>query len=126
MLLQSPGSVATSPPLPDRAIRAATHVLKRAVAEARSSLTVQEGLYRAYRDHLLGLEGMESLPVCLADPIRALLVDLSRGLGLEEATRRKVARSTLGSQDANLLLARLETMAASAETLGAALSRPTS
>jgi hypothetical protein len=102
--------------LESRSVEAAARDLRQAVVQVRTSLTLQEGLYRAYMTRLCDLEvDLRHLPRGLKAAIHEVVTDLRTTLGLDEHTRTKMAPSTLDQQHAELLLARLEAIASSAE-----------
>lgn len=100
-----------------QAVKAALIGLRQALARANESLTVQEGLYRAYMAHLCDLDPIEGVPETLKSAIHDLVVELRAVFGFDEATGAKLTPSTLGRQHATLLLARLKAIAATAEAL---------
>jgi hypothetical protein len=87
------------------------------VARANESLTVQEGLYRAYTAHLCDLDPVEGIPATLKTSIHDLVVELRAVFGFDQATGAKLMPSTLRRRHATRLLARLESIAAVAEAL---------
>jgi len=90
--------------------------LRQALAKATSSLTLQEGLYRAYVGHLCDLTYFDDVPNNLRVALHALLADLRQVLGFDE-TGDKVGGSTLGQAQATALLARLASITLQAEEL---------
>jgi hypothetical protein len=101
-----------------RSVEAAAQVLRQAVGQASTSLTLQEGLYRAYATRLCDLEtDLRYLPHGLKAAIHEVVADLRTAFGFDERTRTKVAPSTLDQRRAELLLARLEAIASSAEAV---------
>lgn len=109
-----------------RSVHVAVLGLRQALAKTTESLTVQEGLYRAYRAHLCDLDPIEDMPLSLKVAIHDLVVELRDVFGFDEATGAKLAPSTLERRHAAVLLARLKAIAASAEALavGAETGRP--
>ena len=100
-----------------RSMQVAVLWLRRALEKANASLTVQEGLYRAYTTHLCDLDPIDDIPDSLREAIHEFVVDLRRAFGFDEATGAKIAPSTLGRRQAALLLARLGTITSGAEAL---------
>jgi hypothetical protein len=103
-----------------RIVHVAVIGLRRALATASESLTLQEGLYRAYRDHLRDLDQVDGLPSALGAAIHDLVIDLRQAFGLDQMSGAKVAASTLRYRRATLLLARLNAIASNAEGLAEA------
>jgi hypothetical protein len=80
-------------------------------------LTLQEGLYEAYRRDLWWLESLDGVPSDLRVAISAILCDLRTAFGFDSATGDKNGASTLGQQDAVDILARLQAVSARAESV---------
>jgi hypothetical protein len=100
-----------------RSVSVALLGLRQALARANESLTVQEGLYRAYTGHLCDLDPVEGVPDALNTAIHDLVVELRTVFGFDQATGAKLMPSTLRRRHATLLLARLRSIAARAEAL---------
>jgi len=98
--------------------------LRHAVATTNSSLTLQEGLYRAYKSDLCDLPYFDDVPIALEAELQSVLAELRSVFGLDETTGAKLAGSTLDRKRAAAILARLETIASSAEALAASLAGP--
>jgi hypothetical protein len=95
--------------------------LHRTVADVTSSLTVQEGLYRAYTRDFLCLADFDGIPDDLREAVDAIVRTLGEAFGFDSATGQKKRPSTLGEQDAAVLLARLRAITAAAEKVAARL-----
>jgi hypothetical protein len=98
--------------------------LRQAVATTNSSLTLQEGLYRAYKSDLCDLPYFDDVPTALETELQSVLVELRSVFGFDEATGTKLAASTLDRKQAAAILARLEKIASSAEALAERLAAP--
>ena len=104
-----------------RSVHLLSRALQRAVADATSSLTVQEGLYRAYTQDLACLADIDGIPDDLRESVDAIARTLGEAFGFDSATGEKKGPSTLGQPDANTLLERLRAVSATADELAARL-----
>ena len=93
----------------------ATNLLA-AVAKAKSSSTLQEGLYEAHQRYLSGLDDFDGVPGAFGSVIRSLLIELRDALGLNELGK-KTSVSTLTRQHAEEIIGRIEILAFSAAAL---------
>jgi hypothetical protein len=98
-----------------QSVQLAAWALKRAVGKACSSLTLQEGLYEAYRRDLCWLESLQGVPSDLQVAISAIVCDLRTAFGVDAVTGDKSAASTLGQQDAVDILTRLQAVSSAAK-----------
>jgi hypothetical protein len=112
--IASPVSVVRS-----RSVDLLAWALHRAVTDADSSLTIQEGLYKAYTRDLLCLAGVDGVPDALRESIDAIVRTLGEALGFDSVTGQKKGPSTLGERDAAALLAHLRTVSAAVEKIAA-------
>ena len=101
----------------ERSVHVAVAGLRQALVEAQASLTVQEGLYRAYTAHLCDLDAIDGMPSALGASIHDLICELRSVFGFDLCTGRKVAPSTLKRWRAAELLERLRAVTSSAEWL---------
>jgi hypothetical protein len=100
-----------------RSVEVVAQGLRRAVATTRSSLTLQEGLYRAYVRDLWDLPYFDDVPTALENELQALLAELRDVFGLDKTTGMKLTAATLDRPGAAAILERLEAIASSAEAL---------
>ena len=115
MFSARPGGKNVTSTAPTRALDVVVRDLHSAIATATAALTLQEGLYRAYTSHLIGLADFGGVPRTLEGPLRDLVSDLGSALGFDE-TGQKRAASTLGPHQAAEILARLEALAVGADS----------
>jgi hypothetical protein len=118
MISSRPGEATPAGNTVSRAIDVVARGLRRALAQASSSLTLQEGLYRAYTVHLCDLTYFDDVPSDLRAALHSVLAELRCGLGFDE-TGEKVRASKLEHEQATALLARLEALTLQAEALAA-------
>jgi hypothetical protein len=113
MTSSSPGVSVTE----SRSLQVVARGLRQAVARTHASLTLQEGLYRAYLTDLCDLPYFDDVPTALETELQSVLAELRGVFGLDEATGTKVTASTLDRQRASEILMRLEAIASAAEAL---------
>ncbi len=101
------------------AARLAAWTLRKALVRADGSATVQEGLYQAYKWHLVALEEFEGPPHELLARIHTVIVDLRRVFGFDRAGN-KISSSVLRSAEAQVILERLRELARDAESIAQA------
>ena len=118
MISSRPGQAPITRSVASRSTDLVARGLRQALAKATSSLTLQEGLYRAYTAHLFDLAYFDDVPSNLRIALLMVLADLRYSLGFDE-TGEKVRASRLEHGDATALLARLEAVTLQAEALAA-------
>ena len=107
------------PVLTPRPVDLAAWALLHAVTRAGSSLTLQEGLYEAYRRDLQWLADVDGVPPALRVAIEAVVHRLQMAFGFDPGTGEKRSPSTLGARDARALHAELRVVSAQAEAAAA-------
>jgi hypothetical protein len=113
----NPGRTVAASTARARCVRFVAQELRRAIATTDASLTVPEGLYRAYSHQLCDLKGLDGIPRSLQSAIDDLLADLRGAFGLDESTGAKVSPSRLDDPQATQLRARLEKVAGLADAM---------
>jgi hypothetical protein len=90
-------------------------MLRRLVATAGSAPTLQEGLYRAYLSDLAHLARFNDGTRAFQGEFHAIVAELRTRLGFDNSGHVKIGASTLRSEQAAAILARLEALASSVE-----------
>ena len=122
MTWSSSGGITVTSDSESRSVEVVAKGLRQAVVTTHSSLTLQEGLYRAYKSDLCDLPYFDEVPATLEAELQSVLTELRSVFGFDETTGAKLAASTLDRKRAAAILARLETIASSAEALAATLA----
>jgi hypothetical protein len=108
-------SSAMTSPEQTQSAAAIRELLRRLVASAAASPTIQEGLYRAYTSDLAHLVRYDDGPRAFQSEFRAIVAELRTRLGFDDSGNVKIRSSTLRSEQAATILSRLEALASSAE-----------
>jgi len=122
MISSSPGGITVTSGSESRSVDVVAKGLRQAVVTTHSSLTLQEGLYRAYKSDLRDLPYFDEVPATLEAELQSVLTELRSVFGFDETTGTKLAASTLDRKRAAAILARLEAIASSAEALAETLA----
>jgi hypothetical protein len=103
--------------LESRSVKIVAQGLRQAVTRTAASLTLQEGLYRAYLSDLCDLPYFDDVPTTLEAELQSVLAELRSVFGFDEGSGTKRAESRLDRKQATAILARLESIASTAEAL---------